>query len=441
MLVKSRYVVASPALSLDGAAGVTVVFSTRSQRAVVMARSLWQAVEERRFSDLPAAVRDELADADVLVPEGTDELALVLAESRRAAAASTTLYECLQPSAACNLGCGYCGQAHRRRTLDAEAQAAIAARVDKKLASERYRLLRIGWFGAEPLAGLDTIRSLTAQLRKTAARHRCAYDAHMVTNGFSLSPAVADELVDGLGVSEVEITLDGPPETHDRRRATKAGRPTFDRILKNLIYLAGRAPREVRVVVRCNVDRSNAADVPALIELLARHELGSRVDLYFAPIHDWSNGADEAALDAAEYAHEEIEWLAHAARRGFRPALLPAAKPVVCMAVNPHAELIDPYGQVFNCSEAPLVPAYGHPNSYALETLDGPRSSPAAERLAHFWDDVADGRFGCSRCPMLPVCGGACPKQWHEGRAPCPSAKKNLGERLMLALALSQLSA
>jgi uncharacterized protein len=42
---------------------------------------------------------------------------------------------------------------------------------------------------------------------------------------------------------------------------------------------------------------------------------------------------------------------------------------------------------------------------------------------------------------MLPVCGGACPKQWHEGRAPCPSAKKNLGERLMLALALSQLSA
>jgi uncharacterized protein len=39
----------------------------------------------------------------------------------------------------------------------------------------------------------------------------------------------------------------------------------------------------------------------------------------------------------------------------------------------------------------------------------------------------------CGRCPILPICGGSCPKLWREGHIPCPSIKFNFQERLEIA--------
>lgn len=38
----------------------------------------------------------------------------------------------------------------------------------------------------------------------------------------------------------------------------------------------------------------------------------------------------------------------------------------------------------------------------------------------HWHDSVARGQTPCQTCVMLPVCGGACPKQWHEGNRARP---------------------
>ena len=52
-----------------------------------------------------------------------------------------------------------------------------------------------------------------------------------------------------------------------------------------------------------------------------------------------------------------------------------------------------------------------------------------------FGDRVERGEVPCRSCAMLPVCGGSCPKAWLEGEVPCPSAKDNIGLRLVLAYA------
>jgi uncharacterized protein len=62
------------------------------------------------------------------------------------------------------------------------------------------------------------------------------------------------------------------------------------------------------------------------------------------------------------------------------------------------------------------------------------------ERLGNFNERVLKKEFDCATCPMLPVCGGACPKSWLEGMAPCPSTKHNIQQRLLLAYAVSRLS-
>jgi len=39
---------------------------------------------------------------------------------------------------------------------------------------------------------------------------------------------------------------------------------------------------------------------------------------------------------------------------------------------------------------------------------------------------------------MLPVCGGGCPKAWHENMQACPTPKFNIKERLALAYVVSK---
>lgn len=436
----SRYtVVSEPVCDKDTGAAYRIVFSTRSLEVFAASAGLWEIVEAGELERLPAGMTERLHNAEILVAEEEDELSAVLARSRDAIADATTLYECIQPTAACQLGCNYCGQRHSATKLSEKHQDELVERIDGRLSG--CRKLDICWFGAEPLLGLSILRRLTHRLRDVALLHDCEYQARVVTNGMLLTPEVARELVRELDVREIEVTLDGPPAAHDSRRHTKAGAPTFETIFTNLLALVRDDTLRVQWVVRCNVDRRNVEHVPEFVEMLAAARLQGRISVYFAPIHDWGNGADSLAVPADDYAALEVDWLALLALRGFAAPFLPGAKPIVCMAVNPRAELIDPSGDLYNCTEVPLVPSYGKENAYSMGGLANPHSSPSARRLAGFLDDVEQRQFPCASCPMLPVCGGACPKQWYEGRVPCPSTKRNMKERLILAWALNRIGA
>lgn len=435
----SRYVVASEPLGIRGEERARqVVFSTRSGEILIFDEFAWRLITSGALDRLPPLLREQARAAGILVPADEDELGAVLRENRAAIAADDVLYEVIQPTAWCQLACGYCGQEHSEARLGDDDQAALLERLQGRLAGGRYRELHIGWFGAEPLAGLAVMRSLSPALRALAAASGCSYRAKIVTNGLALTVAVADELVREHQVSEAEITLDGPAQEHDHRRQTKRGGPSFARILDNVIAVA-RATA-LGLVIRCNVDRSNAAGVPALIDVLAEAGLQSRIRFYTSPVHAWGNDAHLRALGKEEYAQMELEWLAQLHRLGFAVGLVPQRRPIVCMSVRDDAEVVDATGATYNCTEVSYVPGYGSPNLYALRLPGAPRARPRrvpeAARLQTFNDEILAGaQPSCGACPMLPVCGGQCPKSWHEGHEPCPSARRNMPQRLSMLLA------
>jgi uncharacterized protein len=436
---KSDYIVVSDLL-IDREANkhLRVIFGTRQGRALTVSESVWQKLAEGDVGALPDSIVEAFRSSDIIVPADENEIQSVIARAKSVSAGSDTLYQVIQPSALCQLGCGYCGQAHTNTKLEKSQQDLLVERIRQRLKAFDYRRLKICWFGGEPLTGLDVIRSVTPRLQELAKTRDCEYLATVVTNGINLSETVADELLNLHGVNDLEITLDGTAPYHDSRRKTKAGQATFSRIFRNLLNLTRISNPDVSISIRCNVDRHNVEGVSPLIDLLADEGLQTKVHFYVAPIHSWGNDADQESLSAGDFAQHEIEWFARMSALGFAVSLLPKPKPIVCMAVNSSAELVDPNGAVFNCTEVSLVPTYGDQNVYAMGTLDQASTSTAAARLASFNDDVLRGNYDCSRCCMLPVCGGGCPKQWIEGRTPCPSAKHNIKERLVLALALAR---
>jgi uncharacterized protein len=409
-----------------------VVFITRTARVKVIDNAYWKLIELQSLDSLPIEVVSDLVNNELLVPWDEDELSTILSRNRKAINNDYTLNITIQPTQFCQFNCDYCGQEHTPQMLGSEYQDKLIERINLKLGEGKYKVLHIGWFGAEPLAALSVIRSLSIRLRTLAKIHSCAYISSIVTNGLALTEAIANELIHDHLVRTFNLTLDGTAVFHDARRHLKNGKSTFERIFSNLVLLAKNKPENVVIKLRTNVDYRNHKGVSALIHMLAESGIQDKVDYYVAPVYSWGNDAHKLSLEPAVFADLEVGWLAEMIQLGFKVNLLPSPTPIVCVAVKPTSELIDANGNLFNCTEVSYVPSYGTPNKYSIGHLKDGEITGKREILGDFNDRIGKGDYSCSTCEMLPVCGGVCPKAWLEGTQRCPTPKYNLKERLLL---------
>ena len=187
--------------------------------------------------------------------------------------------------------------------------------------------------------------------------------------------------------------------------------------------------------IRTNVDVHNEDKVDELLTLLAGHGFAHpRVRFGIKPVHSWGNDVSAIELGKRHFANREAGWLRLMRRLGLNFEMLPSdPATVICPAVSPSDELVAPDGNIFSCSEQPLV---DHLADTAVGDITQPWAQGAAPRPLGQYDDwaeeVAQGQRHCSSCEFYPTCGGACPKLWREGHGPCPSFKFNTQQRLDL---------
>jgi uncharacterized protein len=286
------------------------------------------------------------------------------------------------------------------------------------------------------------MRELTALFIEFAKENGMAYSSKIVTNGLSLKESVFRELVKELYVDSIEITLDGTSIYHDQRRYTKEKVKTFDIIFNNLLAIVNSEyydKQKTRLTIRCNVDERNYEGVLPLIELLDEHKLQEKIT-YFYPIgvYSWGNDAHKKSLTKEQFAEMEIDWYIEMIKRNFPVNLLPGRVKKVCLAVSPSSEMIDAYGNIFNCTEVSYVSIY-EKSLYVLGNYNNSMGEIKTERPLTNWNDLLlQNNFPCHTCKMLPVCGGACPKSWHEDMRACPPSKFNIKEKLALSYLISQ---
>lgn len=418
--------------------GDRVIFSTRTSQALIIKDNVYDALISDRVDMLDTGDAQKLLNTKMIVESEEHELLTIVNENKENIDSSETLYEVIQVSANCQLGCDYCGQHHTKTNLAKDLYKNLLDRIRQKAMKKKYKGLYIGWFGGEPLVGLRQIRELTPLLKELAEELHLSYGAKIVTNGMSLKENIFLELVSELNINHIEVTLDGIAPYHDTRRITKEGSATFDIIFNNLLNILNRddfALFNCKVSVRCNVDERNVDGVYPLIELLVKHNLQNKI-AYFYPIgvYSWAqNDAQKKSLTKEEFAELEIDWIMEMIMHGFSVSLLPGRVKSVCMAVSPTSDAYDPYGNIFNCTEVSLTPIYEN-TPYRAGNLKFPSETYSNVRAHTNWnDEILEGKFPCHSCKMLPVCGGACPKSWHEDMRACPPNKFNIKKKLQLS--------
>jgi len=420
-----------------------IAYSIRSSKPFLLSPNVYNALKTENYKQIPQEVSQILYRNKILVNNDENELITIINENKNIASTFTKhLYEVIQPTANCQLDCSYCGQTHSELSMSREIIEKTTQKIIGKFKKNKYKELTIGWFGGEPLLAINEMRVITKIIKKFCNSNSIKYSAKVVTNGVLLNKDCFKTLINELNVQYIEITLDGNKIYHDKYRSTKEKQGSFDTIISNLIEIVKIKEfhkLNCEISIRCNVNKYNEEGVFPLLKILKRLNLHQYVQFYVKSIYSWGqNNADEHSLEPILFAKKEINWIKEMIKLSFPVVInIPKRKSIICIATSPFSEMYDAGGNVFVCSETSYSKIYEN-SIYHIGNLKNSLDT-AENRIFTSWQDEIryNKKIPCKTCKFLPVCGGACPKAWKEGKVPCPSFKYNLGDKLLLKYSLS----
>lgn len=159
------------------------------------------------------------------------------------------------PTEKCNFRCVYCYEDFKIGRMPPSLVDGIKKLIDNRI--DGLDVLKIAWFGGEPLLAKEVMLDICAHASAAAAANGCFYTSAATTNGYLLDIATAKRLAE-VGLWEYQITLDGPPEDHDRTRVMANGEKTYDTIFGNLLALRESA-LDISVILRLHYGPHNIA--------------------------------------------------------------------------------------------------------------------------------------------------------------------------------------
>ncbi len=434
----SKYHLATDELSEVGIPEKRIIFSTRTATSILINEDIYKSLTTHNFLNIDKDVYDKLVEKEFIVPEKQDEFNHIVSNNKETREKVNFLSMTIQPSANCQLGCHYCGQKHTKDYAKDNLIEKYVERINFLLDSKNdlYNGLAITWYGGEPLTGYSSIKKTSERLKEICSQKNFTYLSDMVTNGLSLKPKLFEELVVKCGITKYQITIDGSAESHDSRRFTKSGEPTYDIIMKNIVDVVNTdiyTNYGCHINIRVNIDKTNYQFVEPLIHQIKNLGLAGKISMYFATIVDFGgNDAGKDSLAKDFFAKKEIDWIFTCYEYGIDVEILPKRTYYVCMVSMEDSEVWDAFGNIYSCWEFPYSETYSKGDSL-IGNLFSPYTTYNKSATLRNWDDVLEsGSTWCKTCNHLPVCGGGCPKSWHEGTPACPPFKSNYKDKLLL---------
>jgi len=420
--------------------GSRVVYSTKSSKTVLITKICHEFLINGLIDQIPKSITQVLIENGIVVNKNENEFESIIDENIESGKAEDgILYEVIQPTAMCQLGCYYCGQKHTKDYLENDIIDKIVERINLKFRVGNYKGIYIGWFGAEPLMGLPQMRHMYNKLKESINDDSVKIKGKVVTNGLSLKEGIFNELANELYIDYIEVTLDGAQEYHDKHRYTKSGGDSFDIIygnIKKIILSENYKNSKCKIGIRCNVDHQNVDGVIPLINLLAEDGLHDKIEsLYFMGIYSWGgNDAQNGSLTKEEMAMMRLKWEVQKIKLGYPVSLvLHGRKTNTCIATSTKSEMYDAFGNIYNCTEVSYADFYDG-TSYKLGNIKEDHKKVFADKPHNDWFQIVRGsdKYPCHSCKLLPVCGGSCPKAWNENNPPCPPFKYNIIKEIEL---------
>jgi uncharacterized protein len=374
-----------------------LLYSTKNAALAIISQKIFTEIQQGR---LPQDYQKTLIELGMLVPDRHQEQKEVLQMPAALNRLNNSLTAAVILGMECNFSCVYCyeGSMKGKKAMSDTTAEHVVAFLKNRFGPDKKKMI-LDFYGGEPLLYFKRISYFAKSLKPFVEERGGEFFFTLVTNGSLLTRKTVEKLAP-LGLRSVKITIDGPPENHNRYRPFKSGKGSFDVILNNVRDCCGLT----RIWLGGNFTSDNFQTFPALLDLLEAtgitpdHLAQVKFDPVMQTNDTFSNpeftggcgSINEPWLqDASLFIREEI------LKRGYKT---PKLSPSSCMVDLDDSFTIHYDGGLYKC-----VSLVGHPEFEAGTVWDGFKDY---KEMYNVHNRV--GEEDCKECEYLPLCFGGC---------------------------------
>lgn len=389
-----------------------ILFHTLSGNCFTLDDQTAQAIRQNRIDLMPQEEIKMLKEKNIIINDDTDESRYIEYFHNLSKFDTSHLSFTILLTWACNLRCIYCyegaGELHDI-ALDADDCKAILAFMKKQIICVRPRQVSFMLFGGEPLMNIKAAEQILTEMDRFCGEQELVYQTGIITNGTLLSEEIVQFLIK-FHCNYIQITLDGIKGIHDKRRVSKDGSSSFDKIIHALELLKAQSDC-IKPVLRINVDKDNVNAIAALLAELKRRNF-TKLQLDFGIVHNGTKAcfayADRCFRE--EELGERLNTLWQMVRKyGFPISPRPFSKFLYCGLNREQAYTIAPNLDVYKCWEQ-----VGD-EQHKIGTIRHDGAFTENMKQLADWMSINPTKIeACKKCAYLPVCGGGCAARAYE---------------------------
>jgi uncharacterized protein len=306
------------------------------------------------------------------------------------------------PTTGCNFACPYCYQCgiNRHSFLSDETLKNILEYIDVFLEDKDITEATVVLHGGEPTVYWKPVITLLPKLSKIFKKYKVKYRTQIVSNGYNLTPEKSD-LLSQYNWQRFQVTLDGPPKIHNKRRILANGGESFDQIIKNIEYILDNNKIE-KVSIRINYDKNNIEYIPDFLKYLSEKFDKDRIILSLGFISKTIDDTDankyvsEFGITLDEVSTTYLTLYKAASDLGFEmPDLFMFDG--MCTSKLDNAMVISADGSIYKC-----LSGVGRDDFVVGKIEDKPKSLPNY-LFPELYDQCLD-----NECEFLPLCNTGC---------------------------------
>ncbi|MDD6906309.1 MAG: SPASM domain-containing protein [Finegoldia magna] len=313
----------------------------------------------------------------------------------------------------CNFHCPYCFENGNKNnkiylndspsTYFMHLSAKILEYVSEQLTSG-VKLITLTWYGGEPSLEWDFILNTNEKLAKICNLYQCSYSNIVVTNGYYLPDSVLSA-APNQHFQYIQITLDGPENHHNSRRNINSTTNSYSKIISNIMKLLSA---KIEVVIRINIDKTNADKAKVLLNNLAdtfpKNEIGKRLFVSFGRVF----GSEESySLDEYEDVYREV--FTQASMLNFViPSINVSLLSAFCSAESINNNIVIDYMGSAYCCWNDIFDKNKSVGNIFNKNFEEERASLSSL----YYDELSLEKVNngkCLECELINFCQGMCP--------------------------------
>ncbi|MCI8899184.1 MAG: SPASM domain-containing protein [Lachnospiraceae bacterium] len=405
-----------------------LIYNSRTNALAVMEAEhtqMFNAFVHDKSEITDEAFLKSLVDEGFVVEDDVNELSIIKYQLLSSRFNTKVLALTIAVTSDCNFRCIYCYEKSNMKAgskMTDETKENLLKFVEEQL--DTIEQLSINWYGGEPLLVMDSIEDMSNRLIRLCEEKGVTYTAGIVTNGYLFSTETAKRLA-ACKVTNMQITIDGPEEIHNKRRPLAGGQGTFKKILENVKDCKGLIDH---ICIRINTDQENVNETNKLIRDIKEMGVDSESVSFYLGLVESHNGCylDEKCLTAEAFSHKHLEFMKE---NGIH--LMNAYPELVanfCGADLRNSFVVDPAGLLYKCWNDVGIAERAVGSIAPQDAEDTRRYNDSLYYDYMLYDATEDAE--CRDCKFLPICMGGCPFKRRENGNRCVDKKYIMEEYL-----------